>query len=77
MGFPRLFLLQGLLRFGPSSLLHPVSLGLPAPTRTHILCLLGHIPYVCFRAMLVLWVPRERQALWVLQAQQENLVLMV
>lgn len=29
------------------------------------------------REILVLWVPRERQALWVLQAQQENLVLMV
>lgn len=29
------------------------------------------------RGILVLWVPRERQALWVLQAQQENLALMV
>lgn len=29
------------------------------------------------RGILVLWVPRGRQAPWVLQAQQENLVLMV
>lgn len=60
------------------STLLPVSvyLGLPAPTRTPCLCPLGgHVPCVCFRGILVLWVPRERQAPWVLQAHQENLVL--
>lgn len=32
--------------------------------------------YICFRGIPVLWVPRGRQALWVQQAQQGNLVLM-
>lgn len=32
---------------------------------------------MCFRETLVLWGPRERQALWVLQAQQESLAPMV
>lgn len=54
-----------------------VYLRLPAPTRTPYLCPLGHISCMCFRGILVLWVPQERQALWVLQAHQENLVPMV
>lgn len=32
--------------------------------------------FLCFREILVLWVPQGRQALWVLLAQQENLALM-
>lgn len=35
------------------------------------------VPCVRFRGIRVLWVPRERQAQWVPQAQQENLVPMV
>lgn len=77
LGFLYLFLLPGLLGFGLSSLPHPIYLELPTPTHNTLLCLIGDISYVCFRGILVLWVPRERQALWVLQAQQENLVLMV
>ena len=65
---------QGSRGLGPSPLSLPTHLGSAAPTipssafRPH--------PLVCFRGILVLWAPQGRQALWVLQAQQESLVLM-
>lgn len=53
----------------------PVFLG-PSLSALHLLRLLlylgGQVLSVCFRGTLVLWGPRGRQALWVLQAQQES-----
>lgn len=67
---------RGLMKFEHSlhlSVLSAATPFLPVP----LLCPSGHsLISVCFREILVLWVPQGRQALWDLQAQQGSLVPM-